>query len=915
MNHTHFRAILLFSIFLSCCAVFGQTIAFTEIRADANDSVTIEIENFDDLFAQDISEYWIWSFPVFRRLDELEVLCGSLDLGPGESVTLRGFSGVNPEDGELAMYNRMRFGDTTSIVDYVLWGDVPIRQATEVAIGAGMWIRNDLVPSFQVGRSIQYDGEGNSASDWSVSTLPSICMDVDCIVQGGRLSLLGDSELCGGNSGPDVMVRLDSYVGRESYFVVTDEDNVILFIDRDSSLPLFAFRDGTSLLRHVATDSVFTGLEIGNNLATDLLGCFDISNSVSVTKAVIGAGTLTTLDDTIICAGDRLRDFVFPIRSGAQGVTQWAITSEDSIIVRVPDAPPFEFHTLPEGTYLIWSISSQEAIDSLPIGNPIFSNLSGCYDISPPLKVVRIRPYAGNIDYRGQTEACLVTDQDQNIELNVDSVAGLASKWIVADTSGLVLMVSEEGRFDFSDFDASEFDVFHLASLEPNDIGQGGSINNLEGCFSLSNAIAFMRSEVSGGTISTTSDQVYCGGQSFDDTLSLGLMNEEGQQSVWLVLDMDSVIIDILDNPIVVPSAYTVADFLVVHLSFDEDVAGLEVGSRAYADLIGCYSFSNILRFVESTPEAGQIEYDGDTVLCMTNGNPLEVSVLAPTLAVGSFRSWVWTDTSGLIVDITEGPMASLVSEGVQGLNVLRFLTYEANIEGLTVGAHIDSLRGCFDRSDSLLFQVNNIHGGVVTLLSDSAVCVGEGVVDSVILSVENRRGADFAWIITEEDEVIQAILVDSIFDLERAGTGVTLFWHISFQGRLEGLEIGDSLGGIMGCYALSRPAFVRRDTVGSGACVTTSIATNLEEDLNIAVFPNPFSSEVILEVNPQRSDLDGGSIVVSDLVGKRIFDQALDLRRYSRTSISSMQWEPGVYYLTVQTKQGHYAQQIVKVP
>ncbi len=122
----------------------------------------------------DVSDYWACNFPSYEQLGNLTIECGSLDMLPGDDLILSGFNSLDSDDSELGIYTTSAFGNSNSMISYVEWGSTGHFRSS-VAVVAGLWTTGDSAPGFMADQSLQYDGAGNQASDWSVNNDPAIC--------------------------------------------------------------------------------------------------------------------------------------------------------------------------------------------------------------------------------------------------------------------------------------------------------------------------------------------------------------------------------------------------------------------------------------------------------------------------------------------------------------------------------------------------------------------------------------------------------------------------------------------------------------------------------------------------------------------------------------------------------------------
>ena len=151
--------LLIFTLLLFCNTAKSQVV-INEVMPNGS----IEIKNLGGSTVN-ISTWWICNFPDYRQLSSLTLMCGNLILGPGQILAVSASGFVSNGDGEVGLYSNSNFGSPAGMMDYVQWGFAG-HQRESVAVSAGQWTSGQFVPSIPNGQSIQYDGSGNTASDW-----------------------------------------------------------------------------------------------------------------------------------------------------------------------------------------------------------------------------------------------------------------------------------------------------------------------------------------------------------------------------------------------------------------------------------------------------------------------------------------------------------------------------------------------------------------------------------------------------------------------------------------------------------------------------------------------------------------------------------------------------------------------------
>ena len=127
----------------------------------------------------DISNFYLCSRPSYIQLNNLTVECGQLNLAPGASVTVSGFS-INNAGDELGVYNNSTFGSPAGLFDYVIFGNRQGPSRETVAVSAGLWTLGNRAPAIPVSQSLNKNTS----------------------VTGVNAFLTGTSTICGNTGGP-----------------------------------------------------------------------------------------------------------------------------------------------------------------------------------------------------------------------------------------------------------------------------------------------------------------------------------------------------------------------------------------------------------------------------------------------------------------------------------------------------------------------------------------------------------------------------------------------------------------------------------------------------------------------------------------------------------------------------------------
>ncbi|MEO0727501.1 MAG: T9SS type A sorting domain-containing protein, partial [Bacteroidota bacterium] len=218
---------------------------------------------------------------------------------------------------------------------------------------------------------------------------------IACEVEGGTLEG-GPFEFCVGDGEADMIpegsITLSGNSGSISAWIVTDDQGNILglppmpsVVDFDDAGP------GLCLVWHISYEEGLQGLEVGAN-ASDLVGCFDLSNSISVTRNQPEGGTLEGGPFTFI-VGDGVADTIATgdiTLSGNSGANSaWIVTDDQGNILGLPPMPSaVDFDGVDPGVCLIWHISFADGLVGLEQGANA-ADLEGCFDLSNSITVNR----------------------------------------------------------------------------------------------------------------------------------------------------------------------------------------------------------------------------------------------------------------------------------------------------------------------------------------------------------------------------------------------------------------------------------------------------------------------------------------------------------------------------------------------
>ena len=728
-------------------------------------------------------------------------------------------------------------------------------------------------------------GNGATVSAWDVD---EIVIKSDCCpeLDGGQLEG-GPFEFCVGDSIPDMVsgIALTGNIGTGSQWVITDDSLNILGLPASPELVNFDVAgSGVCLIWHVSYDDSLGGLEVGNNVATDLDGCHAISNAITVERNQPVGGVLTG-GPFEFCVGDGEPDHVSGIMlsDSAGPQSQWVVTDTAGLILGVPSSPEdVNFDSTGAGVCLIWHLSYSDSLAGLELGENA-ADLQGCFSLSNPIVVIRTQPSGGTLA-GGPFEFCVgdgMPDYVSGITLTGNS--GPNNTWVITDTIGNILGLPPAP--DSVDFDQTGQGVCLIWNISYED-GLSGlevdqNVDSLEGCFSLSNAITVNRNQPSGGVLNAGPFSFCVGDGEPDYVTGLVANGSTGPNTAWIVTDTAGLILALPTIPDSVDfDLAEVGTCLIWHIDYLDGLTGLAIGNNAYSDLAGCFGLSDSVVVYRSQPEAGELT-GGPFDFCTGDSIPDRALGIELTGFSGPNGQWVITDILRNILALPSSPEAFDFDTTGPGVGQIWYLSYDNGLVGLAVGGNLNELEGCSSLSNPLMVLKSEPVGGTITG-GPFEFCVGDSTPDFVSgIDLMGNLGANSQWVVTDTAGTILGLPgMPEDVDFDVAPPGTCLIWHLSYADTLEGLNMGGSVDSLIGCFGFSNAIAVVR--IAPEIC-DTSIA-NVP---NVMIYPNPArdfvwvgnNSSVKSESTIQlfsstgqllrsvRADLSGGHVPI-DLAG-----------------------------------------------
>jgi len=626
-----------------------------------------------------------------------------------------------------------------------------------------------------------------------------------------------------GSNQPLVNVSFTVNPSENGFWVITDTNDVILEV---ASGPPFNFAGadiGTCRIYHVVADEGTTGLFAGGDLSS-LRGCFDVSNAVTVIRNQVAPSAITSNGATSVNICSSETNLTIPVtNTGGAGVTGlYVITNVNGTIIETQSGSPIDFSGFNNGNYSIYFVDFI-SVETVFIAGLNINSLVGCFALSNPIAVNINSVDGGSISTPSPLDICVGNGEDDIVNVTLTGPVGANFTYVITDTNGNIIDLSTVGQFNFDDAGIGTCLIWHL-SFEDGLIGLtvGSSVNNLIGCHDFSNPLTVVRNEANAGTLTTSlGDNVeVCLGDGVDENLNVILSNPVGDNFQWLITDSAGNILDLPTGPPFNFENTGGGVCLIWHLSFSNGLTGLNVGANT-SNFQGCFDLSNPITVTRTDVNGGIISTSDPLDVCVGDGVADQVN-LSITGTQGPNNSWVITDTNGNIIDLPASSPFNFEDAGV-GVCLIWNVSFVTGLTGLTVGANVSNLNGCFDLSNSISVTRNQVIPSVISSsLGDLIqICLSDATADIVDVSISGGQAGNNMWIIVDESGTVVSLPSSPPFDFTNFPDGICRIFNVSFSSSFGGITTGNNINNLTGCFALSNPITVRKNSVEGGTINT----------------------------------------------------------------------------------------------
>ncbi|MEM1323868.1 MAG: hypothetical protein AAGG75_26650, partial [Bacteroidota bacterium] len=673
---------------------------------------------------------------------------------------------------------------------------------------------------------------------------------------GGTVSTpSGDNrvDVCVGNGTPDVVEFAHQSTSSADYaYVITDGNNNILVVNAGSSFDFDVAPPGLCRVFGFSYTGTITA-QPGDLVYTTRFsdGCYRISSNAIEVYRDNGptAGNITTNDPTSICVDGNPDPIDVTVSGASGGNSGWIITDDNNNILALPPAPPFDLDGAGVGVCLIWYIRFEDGLTGLMTGNNV-SDVAGCFDLSNSIRVDREAPDGGMVSLaNGETT---FTNCAGDIVLDVmhtTASPNLSYWYIITDDNDNILEFANSANTSTLDLSAAPPGVCRIWGWSyrglPNPVvGENISTLTDDDCEAISdNFITVNRTDpaIDGGTVAMPSGattRYTCPGDGIDDIVMFTNSTTSSANYAYVITDDNNVILGLPPGNSQNFEGAGVGVCRVWGLSFTGNITAQMGDNAATTELTdGCFQLSeNFIEVIRDNPDGGTVAMpSGATTRYTCPGDGIDdiVEFTRSTSSLANY-AYVVTDDNNIILGLPPGNSLNFEGAGtgvcrVWGLSYTGMVTAQVGDDAAAVALSSD----CFDLSDNFIEVIrDNPDGGTVAMPSGATTrytCPGDGIDDIVEFTRNTSSLANYAYVVTDDNNIILGLPPGNSLNFEGAGTGVCRVWGLSYTGMVTA-QVGDDAAAVAlssDCFDLSDNFIeVIRDNPDGGTVAMPSGAT-----------------------------------------------------------------------------------------
>ncbi len=685
-------------------------------------------------------------------------------------------------------------------------------------------------------------------------------------------------------------------------------------------------------------------LSITTSDCVDPVQCF--SSSISTT---------TGTNAFNFCTEDGMADVIALTNttpSVAEGQFAYLITDENEILQDIFLNPTINFEGTGNTTQRIYGIHYEGSLNSNIGMHRLETTATECFEHSTVDGFVLIEKSAcpppfecqANFTFTAQQQGVVTICPNDgeadliSIQNNLNEVPGLNYAYLITDVNDILLEVTTASVIDFegSSLDQQRVHGIHFDGDLISFVGQSRLNTMATGCFVHSDATQFLTISKDGcaslfecrESLTATTDWAtsvdICPSDGMDDLVALrnNLFIEPGDNYAYLITDRDGILQEVTLDSIYNFEGSVLDEQRVYGVHYDGTLMPVIGAHRTETTATGCFTHSgdNLFLTVSKTACVSTFEcaenltattdWMTNVEVCPTDGSDDWIE-LRNNLFIepGDHYAYLITDSDGIVQEVTVDSLYNFEGSGLEEQRV-----YGIHFDGTlmpVIGEHRTetTATGCFMHSgDNLFLTISKVdcepstYECVESLTATFAwvtevdICSTDGTDDFILLqnNIGVAPGENYAFLITDEFEVLQEVVMDSLYNFNNTGTAEQRVYGISYDGILDA-KIGETRKNTTAsnCFVHSGDNLfltINKTT----ACLTST--EDLENQTEINVYPNP--SEGVVNIDYDRSEVAFEKLNIYNHSGQVV--QSVE----GNENMNSVSIEnPGVYILRFENR------------
>ena len=664
-----------------------------------------------------------------------------------------------------------------------------------------------------------------------------------------------------------------------------------------------------------------------------------------------------------LCAMDGAADIVDlnnSINASAGDHYAYLITDTNNTLLDFTITDQYDFENASESFLRVHGIHYDGTLVPVIGQNRLMTTASGCFEHSTNLGflsistidcVIPVECLASTVsmaDGSNSTDIC-AEDGDDNIitfSNNLASDVDGEYAYLITDANQILQSVVTGTSFNFEGSSTAEQRVYGIhfdGTLSPQ-IGMNRTATTASECHEHSSATDFISITKNACIIPFECLQSFtftdnnalsidlCTTDGADDIISLqnNLGVAAGVNYAYLVTDENNILqwVSLEDEANFEGTGEATSRVFGVH--YDGTLSPRIGEDRLMTTASGCFEHSAAQTFLTVTKEACIAPFECMESLTATtdwaivadicpNDGLEDIVELRNNLFIppGENYAYLITDATGILQEVSLDSLfdfegSSLEEQRVYGIHFDGTLNPVIGADRLMTTA-----TGCFTHSGDNLFLTISKTGCISDFecvesltattfwVTEVDICAGDGEDDWVLLqnNIDTPPGENYAFLLTDENEVLQEVILDSLYNFEDSGIEEQRVYGVSYAGELFP-QIGEDRKSTTAsdCFIHSGDnLFITLNK--TAACVSSTSDPSLAEA--ISVFPNPSNGQITIDL--RQSTVDFEQLFIYGLDGKII--QTVD----TSNSIDNVFIDnPGIYLIRFENEEVSTVKRII---